>query len=102
MSCPLQDSTKGGRFTHEVKFELHQAHIHFGSLVESSFEPGTLRPETLPLGHCSLLEAACLQLETAIFILLNRTGWCQHLVGYAGLHIYKPYPDRTETGNRTI
>ncbi|GBN64673.1 hypothetical protein AVEN_72786-1, partial [Araneus ventricosus] len=25
--------------------------IHGGSSVESGFEPGTLQPETLPLGH---------------------------------------------------
>ncbi|GBN61806.1 hypothetical protein AVEN_112534-1, partial [Araneus ventricosus] len=33
----------GGHLIHEVKFNVHQVHIHGGSSVESGFEPWTLR-----------------------------------------------------------
>ncbi|GBM78902.1 hypothetical protein AVEN_12524-1 [Araneus ventricosus] len=31
-----------GRFTHEVRFNMHHIHMHGGFSVESGFEPGAL------------------------------------------------------------
>ncbi|GBN26226.1 Organic cation transporter protein [Araneus ventricosus] len=45
--------TNGGRLTHEVKFSVHQAHIHGGFLVrfKSLDRVSNLEPSTLPPGQ---------------------------------------------------
>ncbi|GBM51275.1 hypothetical protein AVEN_267141-1 [Araneus ventricosus] len=40
---PLQNSAQHQHLTHDVRFNIHQAHMHGGSSVESGFEPGALR-----------------------------------------------------------
>ncbi|GBM86128.1 hypothetical protein AVEN_75403-1 [Araneus ventricosus] len=58
ISSPNFPSTPaGGRFTHDVRFSVHQTHKHGGSSAESSFERVTLwtRSRDLPLGHHGLV-----------------------------------------------
>ncbi|GBO22572.1 hypothetical protein AVEN_251905-1 [Araneus ventricosus] len=38
-----------GRLTLDVRFSVHQAHIHDGSSLESGFEPGALPPQSRDL-----------------------------------------------------
>ncbi|GBN03507.1 hypothetical protein AVEN_212715-1, partial [Araneus ventricosus] len=39
---------RGGHLVLEVRFSMHQIHIHGISLMESGFEPRTLRPKPRP------------------------------------------------------
>ncbi|GBM67742.1 hypothetical protein AVEN_188582-1 [Araneus ventricosus] len=53
LAPPLQSSAPHQRKDVWPGFNMHQAQLYVGSLVESGFEPRThrLRIETLPLGH---------------------------------------------------
>ncbi|GBL98808.1 hypothetical protein AVEN_8682-1 [Araneus ventricosus] len=54
----------GGRLNHNIRFNVHQAHIRGGSLVESGSESGTLCPRSRDLTTkpwVSNSRAACVQ-----------------------------------------
>ncbi|GBM93132.1 hypothetical protein AVEN_56421-1 [Araneus ventricosus] len=48
-ASPFSNFSSGGRLTHGIGFNVHQAHTHGGSAVESGFESGAHRPRSRDL-----------------------------------------------------
>ncbi|GBO08830.1 hypothetical protein AVEN_169269-1 [Araneus ventricosus] len=64
----IRTTPAGGRLTHDVRFNMHQAHIHGGSSMESVSNvkrPGP-KAETLSLSHRGLPILVCKQNVTTL------------------------------------